>query len=390
MQLFREHQLHLDLFQTLDDHAAAIGDVKFLDETTLLSISSDRTIIVRKLARREGQLIGFLTTRVITLKASPLSITTVPAEPSVVLVSTLDRQILRYNVTSGRLLHSFKNLDPTIGDSLLMSSLEVYELDHLTRASRLILGVSSTDKSIRVLDYDSGETLAREFAQNGVSAVKLFRRYVEGESPCPYHVVSCGLDGTVMTWNLLRNSLKSKTFYSTTYSEESPSRQMIPSVQPLRRVLSKAELADLQKSLMSESDRVTPIQEFRRKAHGYSLAAAPNISAPLAPADARVRRHSPQGQSPTLSGRKISLRTESKPPSLDRRRSKSATNLNDVNVLGEHICKSLRTLRNRITLPPKLESDKLTELIKELNLTVCALDEEQLANVSPKDDLDQL
>ena len=344
MQVFKKHELHLDLLQTLDDHAAAVGDVKFLDETTLLSISSDRTMIVRKLARREG-LIAFLTTRIITLKASPISLATVPAEPSVVLVSTLDRQILRYNVTSGRLLHSFKA-------SLLMSSLEVHELD----ASRLILGVSSTDKSIRVHDYDSGESLIREYGQNGISAVKLFRRYVEGEFLC----LSCGLDGTVMTWKLLRNSLNSKTFHSTTDSEESPSRQIFPSVQPLRRVLSKAEVTDLQKSLASESDRLT-------RPSGIWLS----------PADARVRRQPSQGHSPTPSGRKSSLRSKTKPPSLDRRRSKSAANLNDLNALGEQTCISLRTLRNRITLPSmaKLEPNTLIELIEELKLTICAIDE---------------
>ena len=403
LQLFQKHELHLDLLQTLDDHAAAIGEVKFLDETTLLSSSSDRTIIVRKLARREGQWIAFVNTRIITLKATPLSLATVPAEPSVVLVSTLDRQILRYNVTSGRLLHSFKILDPTTGDSLLMSSLEVHELDHLTRASRLILGVSSTDKSIRVHDYDSGVNLTREYGQNGISAIKLFRRYVEGESPCPYdYLVSCGLDGTVMTWNLFCDSLKSKTFHNITSSEESPSRQMFPSVQPLRRILSKAELTDLQKSLASESDTAIPIQGFRRKATGYSLAAAPNISAParttgtsLSPADARVRRQRSQGHSPTLSGRENSLRSRSKPPSLDGRRSKSAANLNDMNGLGEQICISLRTLRNRITLTStaKLEPDTLIELIKELNLTICALDERGISkyvgNETSRSDLAQ-
>ena len=399
MQLFRKHEFHLDLLQTLDDHAAAIGDVKFLDETTLLSISSDRTIIVRKLARREGQWVAFVTTRIITLKASPLSLATVPAEPSVVLVSTLDRQILRYNVISGRLLHSFKILDPTAGESLLMSSLEVHELDHLTRASRLILGVSSTDKSIRLHDYNSGgELCRREYGQNGISAVKLFRRYVEGESPCSCdHLVSCGLDGTVMTWKLFCNSLRSKNLHNTTNSEESPSRQIFPSVQPLRRILSKAELTDLQKSLASESDTMTPTQGFRRYA-------APNISAPartylagtsLSPADARVRRQPSQGHSPTLSRRKNSLRSKSKPPFLDRRRSKSAANLNDLNALGEQICIFLRTLRNRITLTSmaKLEPDTLKELIKELNLTVCTLDERAISkdvdNETPRGDLAQ-
>ena len=391
LQLFRKHESRLDLLQTLNDHAAAVGDVKFLDKATLISISSDRTIIVRKLAHGEEQSIAFLSIRVITLKASPVSLTAVPAEPNVVSVSTLDRQILRYNVSSGRLLHSFKPSDPMSGDSVMMSSLEVHELDDLATASRLLLGVSSTDKSIRIHEYDSGAMLTREYGQNAVSAIKLLRRCVQGESP-RNHLVSCGLDGTVMTWGLSCNPPKPTGSHDTPNGEESPSRQTPPSAQPLRQILSKAELSEFQKSLASQGDTMTPIRassssRVRRKISRYTLAAVPKISAPafplpvgasLSPANGRIQRQTSQDHSRAPSSQKNAFSSSSKPPSLDsRRRTKSAANLNDLNELGEQMCISLRTFRNRITSSSvaKLEHGTLQELAKELNLTIRALNQ---------------
>lgn len=402
LQLFRKHESHLRLLQTLDDHAAAVGDVKFLERTTLLSISSDRTIIVRKLVHGEEGLIALLPVRVITLKASPVSLTAVPAEQSVVLVSTLDRQVLRCDVSSGRILHSFKASDPTSGDSVIMSSLEVHELDDLKIASRLILGVSPTDKSIRIHEYDSGAMLVREYGQTAVSSIKLLRRSLEGESPRNY-IVSCGLDGTVMIWGLSHSPPKpSESSHGTPNGIESPSRQTSPSAQPLRRILSKAELSDFQKSLASEGNTVTPIggsspSRVRRKTSKYNVAAAPKNSSPalsypvgtsLSPASGRNQRQSLQGHSSALSSQKKTLSLRSKPPSLDsRRRSKSAANLNDLNELAEQMCMSLCAFRNRITSSSvaKLEHGTLQELDKELNLTIRALDDNARSkDVGPK------
>ena len=393
LQLFRfqKHKSQLDHLQTLDDHAAAVGDVRFLDGATLLSISSDRTMIVRKVAHGEKQSLALLSIRVITLKASPISLTTVPAEPNVVLVSTLDRQVLRYNVSSGRLLHSFKASDPTSGDSVIMSSLEVHDPDDLATASRLLLGVSSTDKSIRIHEYDSGEMLTREYGQNAVSAIKLLQSTVEGESP-RNHLVSCGLDGTVMTWDLSCNLLKPSGSQDAPNGEDSPSRQIPPPAQPLRHILSKAEVSDFQKSLTSEGDTVTPTRgpsssRVRRKTSRYTLAAAPKfsapalshpVSAPLSPANGIVQRQPSQGYSPIPSGQKITLTSRSKRRSLDNRRwSKSAANLNDLNELGEQMFLSLRAFRNRITSSSvaKLEYGTLQELTKELNLTTRTLND---------------
>lgn len=391
LQLFRKRESHLQLFQTLDDHAAAVGDAKFIDGATLLSISSDRTIIVRKRARGEEDSIAFLPIRVITLKASPVSLTAVPAEPNVVLVSTLDRQILRYNVSSGRLVHSFKASDPASGESVIMSSLEVHELGDLPTASRLLVGVSSTDKSIRIHEYDSGAMLAREYGQNAISAIKLLRSSAEGESP-RNHLVSCGLDGTVMTWYLSCNPPKASGYYHTPNSEESPSRQTPLSAQPPRRILTKAEVLDFQKSLTNEGETVSPIRgssssRVRRKTSRYDLAATPRTSATAlqslagasqSPTSGVFQRQPSQGQSPTPSSQKNTLNFRSKTLSLqNRRRSKSAANLNDLNDLGEQICVSLRNFRHRITSSSvaKLEHGTLEKLAKELRLTSRSLNE---------------
>lgn len=390
LQLFQKHKCHLHLLQTLDDHAAAVGDVKFLDGATLLSISSDRTMIVRKIAHGEEQSIAFLSIRVITLKASPVSLAVVPTEPSVVLVSTLDRQILRYNVTSGRLLHSFKASDPSSGDSVTMSSLEVHELDGVATVSRLLLGVSSTEKSIRIHEYDSGAMLTREYGQNSISAIKLLQTSVEGDFP-RNHLVSCGLDGTVMTWDLFYNSPKPSGSHDAPNGEESSSRQVPPPARPPRHILSKAEVSDFQESLACEDDTVTRIlgpspSRVRRKTSRYTLAATPKSSAPalpypisasLSPANGRIQRQSSQGQ-PTPSSQKNTLTSTSKRPSLqNRRRSRSAANLNDLNELGEQMYLSLRAFRNRITSSSvaKLEYGTLQELAKELNLTTRALND---------------
>ena len=387
LQLFSRHESHLELFQTLDDHAAAVGDAKFVDGATLLSISSDRTIIVWKRACGEEHSIAFLSIRVITLKASPVSLTAVPAEPNVVLVSTLDRQILRYNVSSGRLVHSFKASDPTSGDSVIMSSLEVHELGDLATASRLLVGVSSTDKSIRIHEYNSGALLAREYGQNAISAIKLLRSSVEGEPP-RNHLVSCGLDGTVMTWALLCNPPKPSGSHHTPNSEESTSRQTPLSTQPPRRILTKTEISGFQKSLASE-ETISPIQgsspsRVRRKTSKYDLAAAPKTSALQYPAGASLspsgmfERQPSQGHSPTPSSQKNTVNFKSKTLSLqNRRRSKSATNLNDLNGLGEQMCMSLRNFRHRITSSSmaKLEHGTLERLAKELSLTSRALND---------------
>ena len=391
LQLYRKDNIALSLLQTLDDHAAAVGDLGFFNgPSTLLSISSDRTVIVRKLASSENGSLAYITVRVISLKASPVSFTNVPTEPNSVMVSTMDRQIQRYDISSGRLLHSFKASDPMSGDSVIMNSLVVQECDE-TLGSRLLLGVSSTDKSLRVHDYDSGSLLTREYGQTAVSAIELIQQST-GNPLLHKSLISCGLDGTIMIWELAsrtrRNSGSDATL-NVTNEVDSPLKANTTPAQPLRRILSKAEISDFQKSLESDGDTVSPMSRapspsrIRRKTSRFSLAATPKLPAPSLPngsnasvlASGRFDRRSSQEHSPT--GPSGNTKKPKRPSLNDRRRSKSTANLNDLNDSAEQQCKSLQTLRNRIasSAAEKLNLGTAQELENELKLTLSVLSE---------------
>ena len=391
LQLYRKDSNALSLLQTLDDHAAAVGDLRFFNgPSTLLSISSDRTVIVRKLASSENRSFAYVTVRVVSLKASPVSFTSVPTEPNSVMVSTMDRQVQKYDISSGRLLHSFKASDPTSGDSVIMNSLIVHQCDEAL-GSRLLLGVSSTDKSLRVHDYDSGSLLSREYGQTAVSAIELIQEST-GNPLLHRYVVSCGIDGTIMIWELAlrprRNSGSDATSNSANEVDSAPKTITTPA-QPLRRILSKAEISDFQKSLESDGDTVSPMSRapspsrIRRKTSRFSLATTPKLPAPSLPngsnapalASGRFDRRSSQEHSPT--GPSANTKKYKRPSLNDRRRSKSTANLNDLNDSAEQQCKSLRTLRERVasSAAEKLNLGTAQELENELKLTLGVLSE---------------
>lgn len=390
LQLYRKDNTALSLLQTLDDHAAAVGDLRFFNGlSTLLSISSDRTIIVRKLASSENGSLAYVTVRVVNLKASPVSFTSVPTEPDSVMVSTMDRQIQRYDISSGRLLHSFKASDPRTGDSVIMNSLVVQKCDEAS-GSRLLLGVSSTDKSLRVHDYDSGSLLTREYGQTAVSAIELIQESI-GNNLSHKSLISCGLDGTIMIWglssHLRRNSGSDATTNAANEVDSPPKTTTTPS-QPLRRILSKAEISDFQRSLESDGDTVSPMSRapspsrIRRKTSRFSLAATPKLPAPLPNGSntpilpsGRFDRRSSQEHSPT--GPSANTKKPKRPSLNDRRRSKSTANLNDLNDSAEQQCKTLQTLRKRIasSSAEKLNLGTAQELENELKLTLSVLSE---------------
>jgi len=291
-------------------------------------------------------------------------------------------------------VHSFKASDPATKDTVLMSSLGVHEIEETAEQSPLLVGVSSTDKSIRIHDYHSGSMLIREHGQTAVSAIKLIRKPADDQS-AHRHLISCGLDGTVMIWKMSSNPVRYAGSDEVQNDAELPSKLNPTSTQPIRRILSKAKISDLQNSLDSEEDTVSPIRSrapspsrMRRKTSRYSLAAVPKLSAsPLtrmktdsvSPATARSERKPSLGDSPTFSSPQNTVRSKARRPSLDpRRRSKSAANLNDLNDSAEQICRSLQSFRKRITssATEKLKPVIAEGLESELKLTIGALEEQ--------------
>ena len=383
IQVYRMVETTLELIQTLDDHAATISNIILTnDGSSLLSISSDRSVLVRKIARVEGKPPAFVQIRVITLKATPVSFGLVPLEPEIVVVSTMDRQVQKYDTRSGRLLNLFRAQDPSSGETVLVNSLELQRTGEENDDRAILFGASSVDKAIRIHDCSSGMLLSREQGQTAVSAIKVIVRKEEGKKPSRI-LISCGLDGTISIWDVG----KPRQGQDSPSRGESPLRSTPVLTHPARKTLSQAEIRKFQKSLESEEDGVPPIRSkspsrMRRKTSRYSLAEARRSTlAPISTANNTptplVRRTSDDHSSSPAASKNIkTLRTRR--PSLDhRRRSKSVANLNDLNESTEKLTKSVQAFRERVeaSVSDKLNPGTVQDLQNELKLALTALNE---------------
>ncbi|KAK1138556.1 hypothetical protein N8T08_002412 [Aspergillus melleus] len=224
----------------MDDHVGAISQLLFVnDGEKLLSGSADRTIRVRDRVTREetgATEIAYLVTKVITLKASPISMTLAPEDANVVVVSTIDRCVQHYDIVTGRLLQSFRPADSDSSDTVVMGSLTVAE-EVLGQSPRLLIGVSGTDKSIRVYDIERAALLTGEFGHTeGVSDVCLLEREsCSHEQPVVRTIISSGIDGIVMIWNVSVQPLQSQE----RTDEDTAPKELSASNPPLRKLFAR-------------------------------------------------------------------------------------------------------------------------------------------------------
>ncbi|KAL2372379.1 hypothetical protein RJ035_004708 [Blastomyces gilchristii] len=423
VQLFKIAHNSLDLIQTMDEHVGAVGRLLLLnDGERLLSCSSDRTVIVRDRMTRETDgdtTIAFSLSRVLTLKASPVSMALYPDGEDTLILSTIDRHIHRFDIPSGRQIHSFKASDPETNDTVVVSSL-MANCEIPEQSPPLLVGVSTTDKSIRVYDFEKDVLLTREFGHTeGVSDIVLLETKSEDtNAKGKKTLISTGLDGIIMIWNLsiLQQQPVQETQQIAPVRAEdvTPAKELTAVKPPLRRILSKTELAGYQR-LDGYSSSPTPVREqspprVRKKTSRYTISPSiskigynsPTISTPPLPPPRRSSvmmpdyksRRSPSPPSPkpqpskTLSVKKSnsSLRR----PSYDlRSRTKSNGNtinnpstpspahtseFGSLNMSTEQVCRTLRAYRKKLNG----STDHLhaaTELERELDLTVRALGE---------------
>ncbi len=394
LQLFRKTGDNLTIQQTLDDHTASVCNVMFLNNgSTLLSSSSDRTVIMRTLATGLAQKVAFIPIRVITLKASPVACSALP-ESNVLVISTLDRQIHKFDLSTGRLLQSFKALDYTSSDSLVINSLSIQKFEKYSGPALVLMGVSSTDKSISVYEYDNGSVLVRDYGQMVVTDVAFVQKR-SGSGDSEGFLISTGSDGTIMIWDLTVGSRFLAGPYEIVKGESTTellkSRTSALS-NPLRRILSKSEIQDFQKCLETDGDPQTPSRshpptQIKKKTSRYTLANTRKVTTPAVSASAH---HSPSLSSATeVFNHELSQHHSSTPPSpqkpaasiksrrssLDgRHRRKSTSNLTDLNMAAEQICKSLREYRKKINSSSEiLKRDTAEELAREMKLTIGAI-----------------
>jgi WD40 repeat protein len=256
VQLLQYGDKGIGLLQTFDDHVGTVSAVIFVADF-LISASSDRTVIIRQKVLRESHhgaaLLAYVPNRVITLKASPTSITS--PEPDVLVVASMDRQILSFSITTGAAVDCFKAFDAEGEDAVVLNSLNITSVENNPNSRSILAGFSSTDKSIRVYDFARGILLARELSHTeGISDVAVLEQddLTEHDKKT---LISTGLDGLIMIWDVsaAKLNLPSTPLQELSQGEArtvhdmdgTPTRDSILRRPPLRKVLSKLNLADI-------------------------------------------------------------------------------------------------------------------------------------------------
>jgi hypothetical protein len=406
VQLFRSTEESLELVQTMDDHVGSVNQLLFIkDGEKLLSCSSDRTVFIRERLTRETDgetAVAYLASRAVTLKASPVSMTLSADDPNMLVISTVDRCIQQYDLDSGKHIRSFRTTDSDSSDTVVMTALSM--ASHIPGQSpTLLIGVASTDKSIRVYDMEREALLTAEFGHTeGVSDVCLLTRDSDClDKPPRRTLVSAGIDGVVMIWNLLVQPQQSQDFTQNNLSEEeidNGSKSLTVSKPPLRKILSKQELAGFQRQ-DNIAGTPTPVRDashsLARKISKISLTPSSlknETSAPATPSLFSISDHrsppshsrlqklrkSPSPSTRSTPSKKLSnasTHSHSRRISLDfRSRGKNSpkSESGSLNSSTEQVCRTLKAYRKKLhSSTEHLHSQK--ELERELDLTLRVL-----------------
>ncbi|KAG9257518.1 WD40-repeat-containing domain protein [Emericellopsis atlantica] len=381
-QLFhRNSKGQIEHFQTLDFNSKVVA-VAIPSPHMVFTCSMERTMQVHEILSREDEpdVMAAVPHKVISLKASPTSME-MSRDGSTAFVSFLDRSVSQFDLNNGRQVHNFKCVDEGGAESAVLDCLNFgqwppKELDFL-------LGVSNTDKSIRLYDANSGAFIDREWghteAINGLCLI-------EGDDGTK-KVVSVGSDATIMIWALDLNDSSPRSSIS---RDPSPVKEATSARPTLRRVLSKAELAEFQKP--SPGNRPSsPPRTLRRRRSRMNLAVNSSAKTPTGPLQASpssstIAEDTPSKR-PTGDSRQYSPPTSPRGKTVTRRpslpalgpaaRKTSGGNLRSafgtLNMATEQTCRTLRVYRKKLESAEPLSPEVLAELDRELRLTAAAL-----------------
>ncbi|KAI5791626.1 WD40-repeat-containing domain protein [Peziza echinospora] len=408
IQVFQQVLDVWTLAQTLDDHTASVSKVLLLEGgSRLLSCSTDRTIVIRELVQKETDGIttsAYIPIRTLITKASPLHMTLVSDSLPHLIVSTTDRQILKFDMNTGKTLHSFKTTDES-GDAVVMDCIGLSK-ERGPGGRRLLAGIATTDKSVRIYDMN-GTLIDKEWGHTeGVSDVALLETGSEDNDTDSMIVISTGTDGTIMIWEFNPRNNEGNGSDSSSSSKG----DFTATKTPLRKILSKSELVEFTPK-PSDKDVITsvasgansasnsPPRTVKKRNSAYGM----NKNMPMAKIPQgivrteTVRSDSGDSAPPTpLFGTELSapapeprkrIRDRSASPpdpakmasnrrssSDNRTRGKSvgmvintSNDPNSVNALAESLLKSLRAFREGIGGSSKgIKLETLKQLEKEL------------------------
>ena len=384
--------------QTLDEHVGAVTGILFSKNgQRLVTSSSDRTLVVRELVSRREEnetVTAFVILRTIILRTTPVSMTWDIDQEDILLVSTIDRQVHKYDLRNGQALSTFRASDSDGGDAVVMSSLV-----HIPRlwGSPLIAGVSNTDKSIRIYE-ESGTLLARDWGHTeGVTDMAFVQSQDsdDEEDRGQKSLVTVAVDGTIFVWNLeLKSHRQDMSKSMDVLGPSTPSNpDLLMNKPPLRRVLSQSELARFQRSPVDDVPTPTGARspKLRKKLSKFSLAQTPKLDPSPMPSMPRNLRTSGSSLAQGIGRRAYRHRSPSPPsprsprPQITKRRSSVDVRVrvkpavNEFGSLGastESLCRTLRAYRKRLANSNETVSSELVrEAERELALTERAIGE---------------
>ena len=400
VQIFGRERGKWTLLQTLDEHAGAVLGIQFSQNGThLVSSSSDRSIVVREMLSRSEEdktIRVFVFLRCIAFKSTPVSMTWDADQDDVLIASSVDRQVHKFNLQTGQCLSNFKASDNDGGDAVVLHSLA-----HIPRemGSPLIAGVSSTDKSIRVYD-ESGTLLARDWGHTeGVTDIAFVQpSSTEDEDAREKSLVTVAVDGTIFVWGLAlqppyRQEMSKSLDTLDTSTLSTPN--LLASRPPIRRILSQSELAKFQRS-PEDSGGATPTGNrsptLKKKLSKFSLQKnqTPKLDPSPLPSAVKEKRNAGTPTSHTFFRRRNN--NSPSPPASPKTRGtqrrssvdvRSRSNLKaaaseygSLATASESFCRQLKAYRKRLANSTEtLETDLVKEVQRELATTARAVGE---------------
>lgn len=384
-----------ELLQTLD-FPARVTHLILSSEGRIITSSLDRNVQFHELVSKgeDPDTVAAIQCKSIVLKASPISMA-LNSDGKSLLVSNLDRSIYHFDVESGQSLSVFKCIDENGTDTAVLDSL-VFGPSHQSEPS-FLLGLSNTDKSVRLYNATTGAFMDREWGHtesiNGVALVDV------GEDTRKA-IVSVASDGTIFIWELdLRDPLSDATSRSPSPAKDA---SLGPSRPPLRRVLSKAEIAEFQRPWSSHSGRRSPPRALRprKSRNNLSTSSAASVRTPvatsfdfpssLAEETPSRRTSSNRSGSPSTTdtsppaarlSRRPSMPVLGSTPTAQARKKTSAANLRSsygfgsLQAASEQTCRQLRAYRKKLSSSEAITPEMLAELEAELRLTGAAINE---------------
>ena len=393
IQIFRVSKKECSLEQSLiNEHGGPIRQVEFTQNgSVLVSMSSDRTLVLHQRVTRSDDSVAFVSTKTIHLKASPTSMSLLPDMVSSLLLSTMDRYVRRISVIEGITTQSFKTANSPTGESITLSRLAVGTLGRQSGGADVFAGFSSADGSIRIYDVDTGSLLAAVQGQTAVSDLALAQASDADGTTTTRLISTGGSDGTIMIWKLAmppRDEAKypagDNSCNSNLAKLNSPS-----SMRLVRRVLSKAEIAGFQRSLKEKGDTTSSLprnlspSRLGRKPSRYAMSNSPQVPEPNAPS----KKRSPElasrkgghasgfkHASPPLSP-KAHLQSRTRRSSLDDRHRHTVTNCaQNIDFSAKQISSGLQHFRKAMANSKEILSPHSAQALQtQLQATLAAV-----------------